>query len=1161
MGLCWRALGLLWTVSLALCFNLEPLMHHAFPYPYQDQQGREAYFGFSVALQHSEEGGGANWVLVGAPRANSSLSGKQDIPEPGAVFSCSLAGDTCEELHVDANSDPKVVKDHGWLGGSLDTQPDFQSNRQATCVCAPLCKFQYKRMTQIYMNGACYIAKDSLSSATFVEELPLENRGNQMKLGKNLKKNYIYGYGQAGFSTHFPDDPTKLVVGAPGVYHWNVFVLTLLETTALQYSLKTRRTCLTREPGKDGRCPLKTRMDVPDPGARKRREVPIEDEEDVPDPGARKRREVPIEDVMDVPDPGARKRREVPIEDKEDVPDPGARKRREVPIEDKEDVPDPGARKRREVPIEDEEDVPDPGARKRREVPKNEMFFFGEPPKTNTLEADGLFGYSITSGKFMPPFAETQYAAGAPNEANSYGKVIIFELTKFEDSFARKQEFRGKQIGEYFGGAVAAADVNGDGLDDLVVGGPMYSRATRLPDTGRIHSFLSLQGVGLDAKRSVEHYGRNVSLARFGTALASPGDLNHDGYEDIVVGAPWEDRGAVYVFLGSPEGLRQSYSQRLAPQDFPYDLRGFGMSLSRGIDIDDNGYSDLAIGSFVSGHALVVKSRPVAKLSGDITPNPSSVTWDEEATVVLKTCLKYEGHRNPRKLSVQVILTLDAGFPTPRALFHDKKNNHSLVENLVISVAKCRDHTVTVKENKIDPDQPITMKLEYKLVDSTDSQFKERPVVDPLADNSTTATVSIVKGCGNKVCRVDMSTKATFMDGPNEVVVIGKRNKLRVEVSNAGEPVYLPTVNVTADPYVTLTHSHDHDCHFKDGWKSSFNCSLSNPIKKDSEPDIVDLVVEVAGSALMDNASHVRLVVNVTGLGQELVPQDNILDLNLRLAAQANLILIGSSEEEQVLYELSEDHQSIVNHKARFNHTYTLVKQGPTSLPEVDLSLDIPLSLEDDAALVKVETWKIKFYQPVTCHLPSGKTVACGPGTSLNSADFVTPHGDSSAHASSETQVGSVSKETHAHGQYVNCSSSLVKCSRLSVRIRDWTNDKESFEVFLELQVDLKNLARHVAVQDGAVFATTATAAFHALKPHRQFIGKKVQVLGVATPLQPRGLEGGDIPWWAILLALLGGLLLLGLLAYLLYKKGFFKREKMEKMKTERAHLEASTRG
>lgn len=30
----------------------------------------------------------------------------------------------------------------------------------------------------------------------------------------------IYAYGEAGFSVHFPDDPTKLVIGLPGVYNW-----------------------------------------------------------------------------------------------------------------------------------------------------------------------------------------------------------------------------------------------------------------------------------------------------------------------------------------------------------------------------------------------------------------------------------------------------------------------------------------------------------------------------------------------------------------------------------------------------------------------------------------------------------------------------------------------------------------------------------------------------------------------------------------------------------------------------------------------------------------------------------------------------------------------------------------------------------------------------
>lgn len=48
---------------------------------------------------------------------------------------------------------------------------------------------------------------------------------------------------------------------------------------------------------------------------------------------------------------------------------------------------------------------------------------------------------------------------------------------------------------------------------------------------------------------------------RFGFALASLGDLNKDGYEDIAVGAPYEGNGVVYIYLGSKSGLISKPSQ------------------------------------------------------------------------------------------------------------------------------------------------------------------------------------------------------------------------------------------------------------------------------------------------------------------------------------------------------------------------------------------------------------------------------------------------------------------------------------------------------------------------------------------------------------------------------------------------------------------------
>jgi hypothetical protein len=54
-------------------------------------------------------------------------------------------------------------------------------------------------------------------------------------------------------------------------------------------------------------------------------------------------------------------------------------------------------------------------------------------------------------------------------------------------------------------------------------------------------------------------------LYRFGFAIANLGDLNSDGYEDIAVGAPYDGNGAVYIYLGSAQGLIPEPSQVSIP--------------------------------------------------------------------------------------------------------------------------------------------------------------------------------------------------------------------------------------------------------------------------------------------------------------------------------------------------------------------------------------------------------------------------------------------------------------------------------------------------------------------------------------------------------------------------------------------------------------------
>uniref|UniRef100_A0A0P4W2E3 Uncharacterized protein n=2 Tax=Scylla olivacea TaxID=85551 RepID=A0A0P4W2E3_SCYOL len=1034
--------GLLWAASLTCCFNLEPQSAQIYNYPDTSSPEREPYFGYAVALQHDDKQD-SSWVIVGAPRANSSYHDKSVIIEPGALFKCSLTSETCDELLVDQTGNDKYdsgrqtfhyhdLKNYGWLGGSLDSQLKYQSNRQATCVCAPQWKDQLWTINR-HMNGACYIAYDALSNDTnFKKEVPLVNRKKQQRGDFE-----IYAYGQAGFSVHFPDDSTKLIIGLPGVNRWEGSVL-LFEDEKEETTIPTRK--------------------------------------------------------------------------------------------------------------------------KRQAENRNQMFLYDtEVAQSDEFDDSVLFGYSVTSGNFMDP-NETHYAAGAPRAGNSFGKVMIFEFPSYEGSeLVTKGMLEGDQIGEYFGAALAAADINGDGLDDLIVSSPMYSgNNLENPDRGRIQSFLSTQGNFVHRK---SHHGTEVTGARFGTSVASPGDLNHDGFEDIVVGAPFEGTGAVYIFLGSQSGLKDRWSQRLSPENFTPFLKGFGMSVSRGVDIDNNGYSDLAIGSFLSGHAVVVKSRPVAKLLGKVIPSPSSVQWEKNTTINVKTCLHYTGHSVPQNLSVRAKFILDYGNTMFRAVFDDKQSTHSFLEQLVIDNDKCRDHRVTVKEDKINPDFPISLRLEYELEEDSALELTKRPVTDPAARNYTMNSVFIVKDCNGKICRVNMKTTAEFINGIKDVVVIGKMNKLRVTVSNSGEAAYLPNMTLSADRYFILTPPVSHDCDIStNDTKVLLQCQLSNPIKNNSSPDVLEVAVKVNESQLMESISQLELDVNVLGEGEEVESDDNFIPMKLKLATEANLELHGASEEEQVPYKLSDNKKSIITKNVKFNHTYVLIKKGPTPLHLIDLILDIPVNFTYGLNFVKVYGWKEKYSDPYTfnCELIGiKKAIRSSSNNSSMSygGDVAVTTGNSDIHAANSE------KESDGGVQYFNCSSNLIKCARLYCPIHDWVLNTQSAKVSVELDVDLSVLAKHISVKDGTVFSSMAHATIQSLKPQVVHFGNKTITGVVVTYIQPDTLLSVGVPWWMILLAVLGSLLLLGLVGYLLYKKGFFKRTEREEMKAQRARVESSSQG
>jgi hypothetical protein len=130
-------------------------------------------------------------------------------------------------------------------------------------------------------------------------------------------------------------------------------------------------------------------------------------------------------------------------------------------------------------------------------------------------------------------------------------------------------------------------DVNGDGFPDLAVADPYAGSGT-----GRVYVFHGT-GSGLSTTPSSTIIG---SGGWFGGIVASAGDVNGDGYADIVVGAAHVggSNGAAYVYLGGPSGLGASPSpaSTLSP---PANGRFFGNALTSAGDINGDGYADVAV--------------------------------------------------------------------------------------------------------------------------------------------------------------------------------------------------------------------------------------------------------------------------------------------------------------------------------------------------------------------------------------------------------------------------------------------------------------------------------------------------------------------------------------------------------------------------------------
>ena len=181
------------------------------------------------------------------------------------------------------------------------------------------------------------------------------------------------------------------------------------------------------------------------------------------------------------------------------------------------------------------------------------------------------------------------------------GQVFLFNGPLFGQRTAASADaiITGSFSNESFGASVASAgDVNGDGINDVIVGAPRFP--LNGADTGRAYVFFGpVAGSMIATEADAIIFGEAINDG-FGRSVAAAGDVNGDGADDVIVGADQlfnQGAGKAYLFDGPLAGnIQAADASAILIGEVAQD--GFGISVSGVEDFNGDGFDDVIVGAW-----------------------------------------------------------------------------------------------------------------------------------------------------------------------------------------------------------------------------------------------------------------------------------------------------------------------------------------------------------------------------------------------------------------------------------------------------------------------------------------------------------------------------------------------------------------------------------
>ncbi|KAM9342286.1 integrin alpha-4 [Pholidichthys leucotaenia] len=775
--------------------------------------------------------------------------------------------------------------------------------------------------------------------------------------------------------------------------------------------------------------------------------------------------------------------------------------------------------------------------------------------ETGAVRFGSYLGYSVGAGHFLGP-ASVEVVGGAP-QYKQRGKVFIFTIDNSISRVSRLviiAEVSGKELGSYFGSSMCVVDLNNDGLSDLLVGAPMATSISR--EEGKVHVYINQ---GQATLQEAEFYlsGSNAYAARFGETIVDLEDLDDDGYPDVAVGAPHEDdlRGAVYIYNGRKEGISPTPSQRITGSTLGRNLRMFGQSLSSGIDVDDNGYQDVAVGAFLSDSAVVLRTRPVIQVKVSLLlpeqiDQQAPPCWDHRNPTVcfnVTVCFSVRSRQFKGAIDLQYNLTADLlhkpSFPH-RFYFHGNGSSNSTRGRVRARHLTCNTHVAHQRKDVRDIFTPVQFEVSYSLrqTNSHRGSAKTFPLLKPILQqaaghrNTITNQTLFARSCSLVNCSTNMQLSA-HLELPHKqdffALGSGKTITLKTSLLNSGDDAFLPRLMLRFPndiQYIKVLQNEDNmvGCDVTQEANTTtvtVDCSVTSLLLPAHSRLNISFLLDVnQNSTPADIFIHVNT--SSDNYEREEYLHDNAIQLTLPLKYGVNVNIHGFVTPTSFVFG-DEDLIPADCYPERFNYTYKVLNSGPSR--SMDTVVDITLP----------------------------KILAPYPHRLLQVVDWQSSHGECSV---SDTTVPVIEDCDVPQASFIKqlifffssvatrrmfCGRTDDLCERLVCRLGNLEAGREAtiqLEISLNPAVLLQAPGRH------GVMMVESTALMSSPRQNRHTIlindQPVTQVLVEAVFAQK---PSTSVKIFIIVVSLILGLIILAALIWCLWKAGFFKRSFQKK--------------